>query len=93
MSAVVISTLTKTCPSHPAQWEATTNDGRFVYLRFRFGHFSAGIGRTMEQAVMQSMSRRPLVEWWVDDPWAGELDDEAYMIRRLPDWIEVSTDV
>ena len=43
--------LRQTCSACPAQWEGTADDGRIIYVRFRHGSFTAGIGKTLDDAV------------------------------------------
>lgn len=45
----------KTCSACPAQWEGTADDGRIIYVRFRHGNFTAGIGKTLDDAVAATM--------------------------------------
>ena len=35
-----LQTLIKTCSASPSQWEGQLEDGRYVYIRFRWGHLS-----------------------------------------------------
>lgn len=35
----------------PGQWEGVLADGRFIYIRYRFGSLSFGIGPTEGEAV------------------------------------------
>lgn len=46
-----IKNLKNTCTACPAQWEAETEDGRIVYIRYRYGQLSMGIGKTLEDAI------------------------------------------
>lgn len=48
---VKITSLRKTCSACPSQWEGETSDGRAVYIRYRWGGLSLGIGKTIEQAI------------------------------------------
>lgn len=50
-SKVIITKLEMTCEACPSQWEGVTEDGRYVYIRFRWGYFSAGIGATFDEAL------------------------------------------
>ncbi len=43
--------LRQTCPSHPAQWEGRTADGRAVYVRYRWGSLQVGVGASLSDAV------------------------------------------
>lgn len=75
-----VATLQKTCESHPAQWEGRLADGRFIYVKFRWGHLRIGIGETPAAAVD---CRLPLFEW--DKPGSNgyEGDMSRSMLRRL----------
>ena len=46
-----VVTLTQTCGACPSQWEGTTDDGRYVYIRYRWGLLTAGIGDSIDEAV------------------------------------------
>ena len=41
----------KTCERSPSQWEGKTDDGRFVYVRFRWGHLRVSLGATLDDAI------------------------------------------
>jgi hypothetical protein len=41
---IKIRSLTRTCRACPAQWDGETDDGRKVYVRFRWGRLSIRIG-------------------------------------------------
>ena len=44
-----------TCSACPSQWEGKADDGRVIYVRFRHGEFTAGIGKTLDDAVAATM--------------------------------------
>lgn len=46
-----IMKIVRTCCACPSQWDAETDDGRHVYMRFRWGSFGHGIGATRDEAV------------------------------------------
>ena len=48
---VTIKSIERTCIACPSQWEAETDDGRVVYIRYRFGKLTVGIGATLSDAV------------------------------------------
>lgn len=48
--------LTRTCTACPAQWEGRLDDGRYVYMRYRWGTFGLSVGLTMEGAVRNPYS-------------------------------------
>ena len=37
--------LNKTCHACPSQWEGMTEEGLYVYIRYRWGYLSASVGR------------------------------------------------
>ncbi len=74
MAAVVVTTLTQTCPSCPAQWEGRTTDGAYVYVRYRWGHLQVGFGATMDDAVKAETIYRRL-----GDDYDGSLTYPALM--------------
>jgi hypothetical protein len=43
--------LTQTCQRSPSQWEGTTADGLFIYVRFRWGRLTIGTGVTESEAI------------------------------------------
>lgn len=34
---ITVNSVTRTCSTCPSQWEGTTDDGREIYVRFRWG--------------------------------------------------------
>ena len=51
---IVVTTLVRTCLRSPSQWEGQTSDGRFVYVRYRWGSLEIGIGQSLEDAISNS---------------------------------------
>jgi hypothetical protein len=51
MPATRVSKLIQTCNGSPSQWEGLTDDGQFIYVRYRWGCLSIGSGKTMDEAV------------------------------------------
>lgn len=41
----------QTCSACPAQWEGVLEDGRAIYIRYRWGHLSIEAGKTVEDAI------------------------------------------
>ncbi|MCA1480782.1 hypothetical protein, partial [Bradyrhizobium sp. NBAIM08] len=48
---IQIVRLEQTCGACPSQWEGVTDDGRVVYIRYRWGALTAGAGYTLDEAV------------------------------------------
>lgn len=44
--------LEQTCDSYPSQWEGRSDDGRYVYIRYRFGELLFGVHDQEELAIL-----------------------------------------
>jgi len=51
---IIVTTLVRTSLQSPSQWEGETSDGRFVYVRYRWGCLEIGIGQSLEDALSNS---------------------------------------
>lgn len=65
---ITVQTLTQTCPASPSQWEGRTTEGRWVYVRYRWGWLQVGFGATFDEAV-----RDQTIERQLGDGYDGEL--------------------
>jgi len=43
--------LIKTCEACPSQWEGQLDDDLYLYIRYRWGVLSVGIGETLDEAI------------------------------------------
>lgn len=43
--------LTKTCEACPSQWEGTLEDGRMIYIRYRWGYLSVRISEDKTEDI------------------------------------------
>lgn len=46
-----VTQLVQTCGACPAQWEARTHGGKYIYIRYRYGCLAVGIGTSLMGAV------------------------------------------
>lgn len=46
-----ILTIKRTCTACPSQWEGTTEDGQYFYIRYRWGNLFIGKGKTLNDAI------------------------------------------
>jgi hypothetical protein len=55
--AIMINVIscTQTCTACPSQWEGVCSDGRHIYIRFRWGCLTYGLGDTIDDAVTNSL--------------------------------------
>lgn len=80
-SPLELATLTRTCLACPSQWEGTLDDGRAVYVRYRHGELSVGIGEDIDDAVGNGMSDQALYAADIGDGLDGFMDVEELKIR------------
>lgn len=52
--AIVVTVLARTGLSSPSQWEGETSDGRYLYVRYRWGFLSIGIGHSRADSIEHS---------------------------------------
>ena len=69
-----LRTLEKTCEACPAQWEGQLEDGRYVYVRYRWGVLRVGMGDTKDQAIGDRGSCTDF-----HDRFHGTMDTEAML--------------
>lgn len=73
--------LRQTCMACPSQWEGRTRDGRYVYIRYRWGHLTWGLGASPDLAVRASMHCDGIHS---GDDLDGTLDTSS-MVKMLTD--------
>lgn len=85
--------LKRTSLACPSQWEGTLEDGQAVYIRYRHGHLSIGVGDDIDMAVGDSMSDQAFFATYVGDRLDGFMDFEELashlggLLERSPDLI------
>lgn len=94
-----VTELTRTCVACPSQWEGRLDDGRWVYVRYRFGMLRVGVGATVDAAVDATMgfagTKNPgesLVAERVGDEYDGTLRDRELVehLARLAPQLDLS---
>jgi len=81
-----IVTIKRTTWACPTQWVATLADGRTVYARSRHGEFSVGIGKDLDDAVLNGGGPEALYFEYVEDVPMGfeELRAHLYGLLEFP---------
>jgi hypothetical protein len=67
MDKIKIKKIVKTCDACPAQWDMWTDANRYVYVRYRWGYFSA----SYDEAYGGSL----IVDLQVGGEYDGTMDD------------------
>jgi hypothetical protein len=85
-----VEKVVKTCDACPSQWEITLEDGRMVYVRFRWGNFSAYISKEPTTDISEAVLGDTLLYCEnISDGLDGYLDDEQ-MIEILSEKLNFS---
>jgi len=50
-----IKKLEKTCEACPAQWEGTLEDGRTIYIRYRWSTLEVRVSKTKTNDIMEAV--------------------------------------
>lgn len=75
-----LKSLVKTCFAVPAQWEGETEDGREVYVRYRYGQLKAYVGDPDLKDPYWEMGEK-IINRQIGDDLDG-LMDTPEMLRR-----------
>lgn len=70
------STVRMTCEVSPSQWEGETADGQHLYVRFRWGELTVGLGADSDQAIDNSAGwdgNPPAFSHQIGDPLSGQI--------------------
>jgi len=77
-----VTTFKQTCSACPSQWEGKLADGRWLYVRYRWGNLRVGIGEDWPTAIMNS-SHRPIIDEDLGDDLAGVLTTEEMQLHTM----------
>lgn len=48
---VTVASLYHTCDACPSQWQGRTSNGGHIYVRYRWGRLTIGVGETFDDAL------------------------------------------
>lgn len=74
--------LRQTCGGCPSQWEGETDDGREIYIRYRWGRLSLSVWPKGDPSKEEFISEQD-----IGDPLDGHLDEDR-MRARLAEYLE-----
>jgi hypothetical protein len=80
-----LTSLVKTCDACPSQWDGVTEDGRQVYIRYRFDHLTVEMEKAPSDIPYVDAPRDSWETVYADDAgddgWGGFMDEET--LRKL----------
>lgn len=82
--------ITQTCGACPAQWEGKLDDGRMIYVRYRWGHLSARVSPKSTDEVMEAVDGRSIVDECVGDGLDGVIEWDRVVPYLTRAGVEVS---
>ena len=83
----VAASIRRTCCACPSQWEGMTTDGRWFYIRYRWGGLELGIDRDFWAAVENAHE-----VYESHDPWHGEMTDDE-MVNYVGGHLVIGKDI
>ena len=83
-----IKKLTQTCGACPSQWEASTDDGRMIYIRYRWGGLSVSISKEITDDIYDAIDGDNLFCETLGDSFDGLMSEEAMkeITKEVIDW-------
>ena len=83
-----VSTLKQTCSSCPSQWEATLEDGRMVYIRYRYGALAARVSPEPTDDIGKAVMGRSLFAKILGEDLDGDMGVYSMMVTLsgVLDW-------
>ena len=79
--------LVKTCAGYPSQWEGKLEDGRMIYIRFRWGNLSVRISEQPTNDIDDAVRGKYIYEKNVSLDYDGVMRDST-MFSFLKDIIK-----
>ena len=79
--------LTQTCGACPSQWEGKLEDGRMIYIRYRYGGLEVSISYYPTDDVSDAVNGESIFQKYIGGAYDGVLDNEK-MLFVLKDIIK-----
>lgn len=79
-----IKTIQQTCLACPSQWDIMTDDGKYIYARFRWGYLSVKLNAFTNEEEL-------LLDWEDEDDLNGIMDTSRLqeLTKEIFEWSEV----
>lgn len=82
-----IKELEKTCWACPSQWEGFLEDGRAIYIRYRWGYLSIRISKDETNEIQDAVCGEEIFGRQVGDGFGGVIELDA-VLKLATDVIE-----
>lgn len=71
---ITVKKLVKTCFACPAQWDGETDDGRLVYIRYRWGYLSVRVSELNPKDEWAAVRGEEIFGKDLSDPFGGYME-------------------
>lgn len=78
---LTIARAIETCAGRPAQWDAWTDTGQYLYLRYRWGRGTVDAYDDQDPDTWGRVPDGRVAEFQDEDEWAGEITLERFCAR------------
>lgn len=82
-----IKKLERTCFACPSQWEGELEDGRMIYIRYRYGYLYVKISEGTTNNISDTVKGEQIFQKCIGGNYDGVMDDEE-MLSILKNVIE-----
>lgn len=82
-----IKKLERTCFACPSQWEGELEDGRMIYIRYRYGCLYVKISENYTNDISDAVRNKIIYQKYIGGDYDGVMDNEE-MLSILKDVIE-----
>jgi hypothetical protein len=73
---IVVKEIEQTCEACPSQWEGYSDDGRSIYVRYRWGFLSVRIGSPGDKSEFAGVRGKEILHKKLGDSYHGFLSYE-----------------
>jgi hypothetical protein len=86
-----VKKIVETCSACPAQWEGSLDDGRAIYIRYRFGYLSIRVSPDPTDDIMKAVETEEVFGTDYGGVWDGCMDlaTVSKLSKSLFDWSQV----
>jgi len=84
--------LERTCFACPSQWEGELEDGRMIYIRYRWGCLEVSISGNATDDISDAVKGETIFQEYIGGDYDGVMDNEE-MLSILKDVIECDIEI
>jgi len=86
-----IKELTKTCSGYPLQYEGKLEDGRVIYIRYRWGCLDVRVSKNTTDNILDAVKGESIYKKYIGGSYDGDMENDE-LISMLKD-IEIRCEI